>query len=66
MLRPGEDEAFVAVDEQGGNKGVRWDGQLEYSCGSDPSEKPHARSVPLPNKSILTVKVGFYEIALPP
>lgn len=63
VLRPGEDEAYVAVEEQGEGKGVKWDDQLEYGCGSDISEKPRSREL-LPSKGILAVKVGSCRITL--
>lgn len=61
ILRPGEEEAFIAVEEDG-KKRIKWDGQLEYDCGTDLPEKPHTGSEPLSNKSILAVKVSFYKI----
>lgn len=61
ILRPGEEEAFIAVEEDG-KKRIKWDGQLEYDCGT---EKPSTSPKPLSNKSILTVKVSFYEITPP-
>lgn len=65
ILRPGEEEAFIAVEEEDGKKRIKWDGQLEYDCGTSLSEKPHTGPEPLSNKSILAVKVSFYEITLP-
>lgn len=63
ILRPGEEEAFVAVEDDG-KKRIKWDNQLEYDCGTDLPENLCARLESLSNKSILAVKVGFYELTL--
>lgn len=65
VLRPGEDEAFVAVGEQDGKKRIKWDVQLVYDFEGDPSEGPRARPDSLPNKSILAAKVSFTRLLFP-
>lgn len=59
VLRPGEDEAFVAAGEQDGKKRIKWDAQLVYDFEGGLSEGSHARPDSLPNKSILAAKVSF-------
>lgn len=63
ILRPGEEEAFIAVED--GKKRIKWDNQLEYDCGTGLPENLCARPESLSNKSILAVKASFYEVAPP-
>lgn len=65
ILRPGEDEAFVVVEEQDGKKKIKWDVQLVYDFEGDLFEGPRVRPDSLPNKSILAAKVGFTRLLFP-